>query len=51
VVLCGNREMRRQLEDAGRTTITGCNGRVHGWRVVEDEVGVKQMLFGMASLE
>src|SRR4051812_27394002 len=29
--------MRRQLEDAGRTTIAGCNGKVHGWRVVEEQ--------------
>jgi hypothetical protein len=34
-------EKRCQLEDAGRTTITGCNGRVHGWRVVEDGREVK----------
>jgi hypothetical protein len=25
----------RQLA-AGRTTITGCCGKVHGWRLVED---------------
>jgi hypothetical protein len=31
-------EKRRQLQDAGRTTIAGCNGKVHGWRVVEEEV-------------
>ena len=44
-------EKRRQLENAGRTTITGCNGRVHGWRVVEDYGGVKLCrLDGVAGL-
>jgi hypothetical protein len=37
--------MRRQLESSGRTTITGCNGKVHGWRVVEEEWCVKEKRF------
>jgi len=49
VEFCAEPGKRRQLEDAGRTTITGCNGKVHGWRLVEDERGVKRERFLSAS--
>jgi hypothetical protein len=34
--------MYRQLEAAGRTTITGCYSRAHDWRLEEDECVVKR---------